>query len=66
MIKVETRIKEILFGMCVKIKQTFGRKKGPIISCIKLALKFNVETLLDLFRKWWGFDLDVLNVSGVP
>lgn len=51
MIKGERRIKEILFGVCVKIKQTFGRKKGPIISCIKSELKFYVDTLLDLFYK---------------
>lgn len=66
LIKGERRIKEILFGMCVKIKQTFRRKKGPIISCIKFELNFNAETLLDLFYKWRCFDLDALNVSGVP
>lgn len=52
LIKGEKRIKEIFFfGMCVKIKQTFRRKKGPIISCIKIELNFNAETLLDLFYK---------------
>lgn len=51
LIKGETGIKEIFFGMCVKIKQTFRRKKGPIISCIKFELNFNAETLLDLFYK---------------
>jgi len=51
LIKGERRIKETLFGMCVKIKQTFRRKKGPIISCIKFEVNFNVETLLDLFYK---------------
>lgn len=36
LIKGERRIKEILFGMCVKIKQTFRRKKKdpsfPVLS----------------------------------
>lgn len=58
LIKGEKGIKGALFGMCVKIKQTFRRKKGPIISCIKFELKFNAETLLDLFYKSWCFDLD--------
>lgn len=66
LIKGKEGIREILFGMCVKIKQTFRRKKGPIISCIKFELHFNAETLLDLFYKWLCFDLDALNVSGVP
>lgn len=51
LIKGERRIKEILFGVHVKIKQTFRRKKGPIISRIKFELKFNAETLLDLSYK---------------
>lgn len=44
--------------MCVKIKQTFRRKKSRLISSIKYKLNFNAETLLDLFYKWWCFDLE--------
>lgn len=51
LIKGERRIKEILFGMRVKIKQTFRRKKAPIISCIRFELNFNAATLLDLSYK---------------
>lgn len=54
------------FGMCVKIKQTLRRKKRRLISSIKYKLNFNAETLLDLFHKWWCFDLEAQNVHGSP
>lgn len=52
--------------MCVKIKQTFRRKKSCLISSVKYKLNFNAETLLDLFYKWWCFDLEAQNVHGFP
>lgn len=55
-----------VFGMCVKIKQTFRRKKSRLISSIKFKLNFNAEPLLDLFYKWWCFDLEAGNVHGIP
>lgn len=50
--------------MRVKIKQTFRRKKSRLISSVKYKLKFNAEMLLDLFYKWWCFDLEAQNVHG--
>lgn len=52
--------------MRMKIKQTFRRKKSRLISSIKYKLIFNAETLLDLFYKWWCFDLETQNVHGFP
>lgn len=36
-------------SMCVKIKQTFRIKKGPIISCTKFELNCNAEIYLISF-----------------
>lgn len=47
-----------VFGTRVKIKQTFRRKKRHLIFSIKYKLNFNAERLLDLFYKWWCFDLE--------
>lgn len=55
-----------VFGMRVKIKQTFRRKKSCLVSSIKYKLNFNAETPLDLFYKWWCFDLEAQNVHGFP
>lgn len=67
-LKGRRRSKRLFWGgECVwRLNKPLEEKKGPIISCIKFELNFNAETLLDLFYKWWCFDLNALNVCGIP
>ncbi len=57
LIRGESWIKEILLDEH-EIKQiSWWKKRGSSFPALKCALNFNGQTLLDLFNKWWAFDL---------